>query len=555
MAEGGVANYVIVGAGSAGCVLANRLSADPDNSVILIEAGPRDTALSLKIPAAMAANLKSTDHNWAYQGEPEPTLHGRVLQHDRGKGLGGSSSINGMVFIRGHARDFDGWRQMGCPGWGYADVLPYFKRLEDYGGGADDYRGVGGPLNVTRPQAEHPIARAFLKAGEQAGYPVTDDICGFRQEGFGVLDRTTHNGVRWSAARAFLAPVRHRANLKVVTDVRIDRVELTDGRATGVTGVDATGRPVRFGATGEVVLSSGAVGTPQLLMLSGIGPADHLQQVGINVVRDLPGVGANLNEHPDFVLKFSCKQPVSLLNAARGPGKILAGLQWLLSKQGPCATNHFEAVACVRSRAGIDYPDLQLCPIPIAMDEDGWDPLPMHAFQIHVGLMRAYSRGEIRLRGPDPSLAPKILVNYLSDPRDLETMRNGIRLAREIADQPAFADLRGVELFPGPAVQTDDELDAVLRKSVATQWHLTCTAKMGPATDPMAVVDPDGRVHGIDGLRVADASVMPQVTNGNTNAPTLMIAEKLSDAILGKPPLPRAEDPVWEHPNWDTAQR
>lgn len=551
------ADFVIVGAGSAGSVLANRLSADPSNSVLLLEAGPPNDDLMLKIPSAMAANLQRTKHNWAFQGESEPGLCGRSVRHDRGRTLGGSSSINGMVCIRGHARDYDNWRQSGCEGWAYADVLPYFRRLESVEGGEEGYRGREGPLHVTRPDTArlHPVSAAFLEAGKQAGYPITGDIGGYRQEGFGPLDRTVHRGERWSTARGYLDPARNRANLRIETNVLARRILVEEGRAVGVetAGADGSVRTVR--ARREVVLSAGAVGSPHLLMLSGVGPADHLREHGIEVVLDRPGVGANLNEHPDFVLKYMLKQPVSLWPKTRGAARIAAGLQWLLTRGGVCASNHFEVVACIRSAAGVDYPDLQFTIVPVAMQVEGWEPVSAHAFQVHVGLMRAHSRGSIRLRGPDPAAPPRILVNYLDDPRDRDILRRGARLAREIVAQPAFEALAGDEFFPGPEVQSDDELDASLREAVDTQWHLSCTARMGPATDPMAVVAPDGRLHGLDGLRVVDASIMPQVVNGNTNCPTVMIAEKLSDAILGRPPLARAEDPVWHNPDWETAQR
>jgi choline dehydrogenase len=549
------ADYVIVGAGSAGCVLANRLSADPRKTVLLLEAGPPDRALSLKIPSAMTANLGGGVHNWAFMGEPEPGLAGRRILHDRGKTLGGSSSINGMVCIRGHARDYDGWRQMGCVGWGYADVLPYFKRLESYQGGADDYRGGDGPLRVTRPEADHPIDKAFLTAGKQAGYPMSDDICGYRQEGFAVLDRTTHKGARWSSARAYLDPARGRDNLTIKTGVLVRRVLIEGARARAIECQSGDGTAWTARAEAEVLLCAGAVGSPQILMLSGIGPAEHLREMGIDPMLDRPGVGANLNEHPDFVLKYRCARPVSLWPYTRGARKVLAGLEWLLTRSGVCASNHFEAVACLRSRAGVDYPDLQLTIMPVAIQADSWDAMEMHAFQIHIGLMRAQSRGRITLRDKHPVSPPRILVNYLDDPRDRQALRDGIHLVRELVDQPALDGLRGEELFPGPEAQSNEDLDAKLAQAVDTQWHLSGTAKMGAEADPMAVVDPHGRVHGAEGLRVVDASVMPQVVNGNTNCPTLMIAEKMSDAILGLPPLPRLETQVWQSPAWETVQR
>lgn len=548
-------DYIIIGAGSAGCVLANRLSSNPDHTVLLIEAGPENKALSLKMPAAVLSNLKGTKHNWAFKGEPEPELNGRQLQHDRGKTLGGSSSINGMLYIRGHALDFEGWRQSGCEGWSYADVLPYFKKMESYGGGGDQFRGDEGPLTIPRTEPTEPLAQAFLKAGEEAGYPLTDDISGYCQEGFGSLDSTVFNGERLSTARAYLEPVRDRANLTVVTLAHVQRLVIDKKTASGVIYKDQHGNTLTVNAKKEVILSAGAVGSPHLLMLSGIGPADHLKAMGIEVVKDLPGVGQNLNEHPDFVLKFKCEQPVSLWPKTKPLGKLLAGIQWLTTRKGICASNHFDVVGCIRSGAGVEYPDLQLVLSPIAVDDITWAPLQEHAFQIHVGLMQAHSRGSITLRNADPTSAPRILVNYLHDKRDRELMRTGIRLIRELAEQPAFAEYKGEEIYPGIDAQTDHQLDRYLNEGIATQWHLSGTARMGSDTDNGAVVDAHGSVHGVANLRVVDASIMPTVTNGNTNCPTIMIAEKLSDAILGVPALPRIEEKYWTNPNYETHQR
>ena len=547
-------DYIIVGAGSAGCVLANRLSSDTKNRVLLLEAGPEDKALSLKIPAACLSNLNSTKHNWAFQGEPEPELNGRQVQHDRGKVLGGSSSINGMVFVRGNALDYEGWRQSGCEGWGYADVMPYFKRMETYSGGEDDFRGIDGPLHVHRAEPKEPLALAFIEAGKQAGYKTTDDISGYCQEGFGVFDRTVFKGERWSAARAYLDPVRSRSNLTVVTHALVQRVVINENRATGVIYQNEKGRLVSASAIKEVILSAGAVGSPHLLMLSGIGPEDHLDSMGIDVKADLPGVGQNLNDHPDFVLKYKCLQPVSLWPKTKPLAMAAAGVQWLLTREGICASNHFDALACIRSGAGVEYPDLQITISPIAVD-DNWAPLKEHAFQIHVGLMRAHSRGRIELRSNDPADTPRIFVNYLQDQRDRELLRKGIRLVRELVEQPAFTNLKGDEIFPGPDIQSDGDLDKKLNTHTTTQWHLSCTARMGAATDRHAVVDACGQVHGFSGLRVVDASIMPFVTNGNTNAPTIMIAEKLSDVILGNAPLPLIEAKTWKSGNYEATQR
>jgi choline dehydrogenase len=482
-------------------------------------------------------------------------LNGRRIQHDRGKTIGGSSSINGMVFIRGHALDYEGWQQAGCPGWGYSDVLPYFKRMETYSGGRDTYRGDKGPLRVYRADPKDPITQAFITAGEEAGYPTTDDISGYCQEGFGVADRTVYNGERWSSARAYLDPVRKRSNLTIQTQAQVQKLVFDGTRAVGVTYKNSAGTLQTAYARKEIILSAGAVGSPHILMLSGVGPAAHLQDMGIDVFCDLPGVGQNLNDHPDFVLKYKCKQPVSFWPKTKPLAKLAAGIQWITTRSGIVASNLFEGLGCIRSGPDVEYPDLQIIISPIAVDDATWEPLQEHAFQIHVGLMRAHSRGKIELRSSDPGDPPSILVNYLKDARDRELMRKGIRLVRDLVEQPAFSDLKGDEIFPGIDVRSDQELDQVLNTHATTQWHLSCTARMGAATDKGAVVDASGRVHGLSGLRVVDASIMPFVTNGNTNAPTIMLAEKLSDDILGRAPLSRIESDVWHNIDYETCQR
>ena len=548
-------DYIIVGAGSAGCVLANRLSKNPKNSVLLIEAGREDKSITLKMPAAVLLNLKSTKHNWAFKGEPEPELAGRQLQHDRGKTLGGSSSINGMVFIRGNSLDYEGWRQMGCEGWGYADVLPYFKKMESYSGGGDDFRGESGPLKVHRSIPKDPLSLAFIKAGKEAGYRKTDDISGYCQEGFGIFDRTVFKGERWSTTRAYLDPVRRRKNLTIITKALVCKLILENNTATGVCFKNNKDKIFNVKSKKEVILCAGAVGSPHLLMLSGIGPKDHLKSMGINLKADLPGVGQNLQDHPDFMIKYKCLKPVTLWPKTKKLNSVGAGIQWLLTREGMCASNHFDAVACVRSGPTVEYPDLQFCISPIAMDDNTWQPLQEHAFQVHVGLMRTHSRGKIELRSSNPADPPRILVNYLKDKRDRELMLKGIHLVRELLDQPAFSELKGEEIFPGDICKSDSDLDTKLNSHTTSQWHLACTARMGLKTDKYAVVDNSGRVHGFNGLRVVDASIMPFAPNGNTNAPTIMIAEKISDKILGSKPLPRLDLQTWQSQDYHAYQR
>ena len=548
-------DYIIVGAGSAGCVLANRLSKNPKNSVLLIEAGREDKSITLKMPAAVLLNLKSTKYNWAFKGEPEPELAGRQLQHDRGKTLGGSSSINGMVFIRGNSLDYEGWRQMGCEGWGYADVLPYFKKMETYSGGGDDFRGESGPLKVHRSIPKDQLSLAFIKAGKEAGYKETDDISGYCQEGFGIFDRTVFKGERWSTTRAYLDPVRRRKNLTIITKALVCKLILENNTATGVCFKNNKDKIFNVKSKKEVILCAGAVGSPHLLMLSGIGPKDHLKSMGINLKADLPGVGQNLQDHPDFMIKYKCLKPVTLWPKTKKLNSVGAGIQWLLTREGMCASNHFDAVACVRSGPTVEYPDLQFCISPIAMDDNTWQPLQEHAFQVHVGLMRTHSRGKIELRSSNPADPPRILVNYLKDKRDRELMLKGIHLVRELLDQPAFSELKGEEIFPGDICKSDSDLDTKLNSHTTSQWHLACTARMGLKTDKYAVVDNSGRVHGFNGLRVVDASIMPFAPNGNTNAPTIMIAEKISDKILGSKPLPRLDLQTWQSQDYHTYQR
>ena len=549
------ADYIIVGAGSAGCVLADRLSADGQHTVVLLEFGGSDRSIFIQMPAALAYPMNTKRWNWGYESEPEPHLNGRRLNCPRGKGLGGSSSINGLVYVRGNALDFERWEEdEGATGWGYADVLPYFKRAEGRDEGGNAYRGGDGPLSTSYGPLDNPLHQAWLDAAQQAGYSLTEDYNGYAQEGFGRMDMTVRNGTRCSAAKAYLYEARKRPNLHVIEHALATRILFEGTRAVGME-YEQAGKLHQLRVAREVILSGGPINSVQLLKLSGIGPAEELQSHGITVRADRPGVGANLQDHLEFYFQMACTQPITLYGKANLLGKAMVGAQWLFGRSGTGASNQFESCGFIRSRAGIKYPDIQYHFFPMAINYDGSSLATEHGFQAHVGPMRSKSRGTVTLKSADPHDKPKILFNYMSHPDDWVDMRACVRLTREIFQQPAFAPYRGREIQPGADCVTDDQIDAFIAEHVESALHPSCTCKMGSPRDPMAVVDPELRVIGVQGLRVVDSGVMPSITTGNLNAPTIMIGEKGADHILGKPMLPPSNAPFYVAPNWELTQR
>ncbi|UWR67254.1 choline dehydrogenase [Phaeobacter inhibens] len=549
------ADYVIVGAGSAGCAMAYRLS-EAGKSVLVIEHGGTDAGPFIQMPGALSYPMNMSMYDWGYKSQPEPHLGGRELVCPRGKVVGGSSSINGMVYVRGHAGDYNHWAESGAAGWSYADVLPYFKRMEtwdDRGHGGDpDWRGTDGPLHVTRGPRDNPLHAAFVKAGEQAGYPVSKDYNGEQQEGFGPMEMTVYKGQRWSAANAYLKPALKRDNCEMIRALA-RKVVIEEGRAVGVE-VERGGKIEVIRANAEVILAASSLNSPKLLMLSGIGPAKHLAEHGIDVVVDRPGVGQNLQDHLEFYFQFASKQPITLFKYWNLFGKALVGAQWLFTKTGLGASNQFESAAFIRSDKGVDYPDIQYHFLPIAVRYDGQAAAEGHGFQAHVGPMRSDSRGEVTLASADPNDAPKILFNYMSTEKDWEDFRKCIRLTREVFAQDAMKPFVKHEIQPGDALQSDEELNGFIREHVESAYHPCGTCKMGAVEDPMAVVDPECRVIGVEGLRVADSSIFPRITNGNLNGPSIMTGEKASDHILGRR-LPSSNAEPWFNPNWEGSQR
>ena len=545
-------DYVIVGAGSAGAALAYRLSESGDDSVRVLEYGGSDNSIFIKMPTAFSIPMNMTRYDWGFHSENEPGLKGRSLHQARGKVLGGSSSINGLVYVRGCAGDFEEWEALGAAGWGYQDVLPYFKRGEDCVYGGDAYRGdQGGLTTCNGNNMKNPLYRAFIRAGEQAGYGYTEDYNGYRQEGFGRMDMTVRDGVRCSTAMAYLKPAMHRPNLDIQTHALTTRVIMEGKTAVGVE-YRQGGKTRRVRARKEVILSASSFNSPKLLMLSGIGPAEHLKEHGIEVVHDLPGVGRNLQDHLEVWVQQECTRKITL-NSWLGPlAKAWIGANWLFLKRGLGTSNQFESNGYIRSRAGMKYPDIQFHFLAGAIAYDGSSAFKGHGFQVHLGANKPKSRGWVKLKSADPEAPPEIVFNYFAEEEDKEAFRAGLRWTREIFAQPALDEYRGKEVSPGPDVQTDEQIDQWLAETAETAYHPAGSCRMG--TDAMAVVDPECRVHGVRNLRVVDSSIMPTVTNGNLNAPTIMIGEKAADHILGRTPL-RSDAPSFAPDDWQTSQR
>lgn len=544
------ADYVIIGSGSAGSALAYRLSESEKNTVLVLEFGGTDIGPFIQMPAALSFPMNMKRYDWGFFSEPEANMNNRRMATPRGKVIGGSSSINGMVYVRGHALDFDHWEESGATGWGFRHVLPYFKRMENWHdgghGGDPAWRGTDGPLHVTRGPRRNPLYHAFVEAGLQAGFELTDDYNGEKQEGFGPMEQTVWKGRRWSAANAYLRPALKRPNCDLL-QCFAQRIIIENGKAVGVE-ISRGGRTEIVKARREVIIAASAINSPKLLLLSGIGPAELLRENGIDVIADRAGVGENLQDHLELYVQQTCVQPITLYKYWNLFGKAAIGARWLFTKTGLGASNQFESTAFLRSQPGVPYPDIQYHFLPIAVRYDGKTVAEGHGFQAHVGPMRSKSRGQVTLKSADPLEPPRIVYNYMSHSEDWEDFRRCIRLTREIFAQSAFAPFRGKEIQPGEEAQSDEALDAVIREHAESAYHPCGTCKMGSAIDPMAVVDPECRVIGVDGLRVADSSIFPRITNGNLNAPSIMTGEKAADHILGEGMLPASNQKPWLHP-------
>ncbi|MDI9314009.1 MAG: choline dehydrogenase [Hydrotalea sp.] len=546
------ADFVIIGSGSSGSAMAHRLSEDGHYSVLVLEYGGGDKSVLIQMPSALSYPMNMPKYDWGYKTEAEPFLGGRQLVTPRGKVIGGSSSINGMVFVRGNPMDYEGWKEAGADGWGYADVLPYFKRMEETKDGDDAYRGRHGPLHVQYGRLKNPLYRAFIAAAAEAGYQTTDDYNGYQQEGFGAMEMTVKGGKRWSSATAYLKPALKRKNCRLLKCF-VRRIIFDGTKAIGVE-VMSRGKIEIIKADREVILAAGSINSPKILLQSGVGPAKELRPLGINVVVDRPGVGKNLQDHLEIYLQAQCKKPITINRKIGLLSKGIIGAEWLFLKSGLGTTNHFESCGFIRSDKGVPYPDIQYHFLPAAIRYDGKAAFPGDGFQVHVGPMLSPSRGEITLRSGDPSAPPKILFNYMSQDYDWQVFRKAIKLTREIFVQPALKDYFDGEVSPGSNYQTDDELNGWLKEHVESAYHPSCSCKMGRATDKMAVVDSDCRVIGTSNLRLADSSIFPRITNGNLNGPSIMTGEKAASHILNKK-LPPLNTPFYQHPNWQTAQR